>query len=134
MNGLANGYGVFHFNSYNNSWLFSWQFLTGILLFILGFVINKSADEKLRSLRQKNPSEYVIPRGWLFEYVSCPHYLGEIIEWAGWGLMTWSLAGFAFFIFTFANLFPRAVASHNWYKATFSEYPRERKAVIPFII
>jgi protein-S-isoprenylcysteine O-methyltransferase Ste14 len=134
MNGLANGYDVFHFNSYNNSWLFSWQFITGILLFILGFVINKTADEKLRNLRNMNPSEYVIPKGWLFEYIACPHYLGELIEWAGWAIMTWSLAGFAFFIFTFANLFPRAIASHKWYKATFPGYPTVRKAIIPFLV
>jgi 3-oxo-5-alpha-steroid 4-dehydrogenase 1 len=134
LNGLANGYSVFHFNSYGNSWLFSWQFLTGIIVFITGFAINKSADEKLRSLRYKNPSEYVVPQGWLFNYISCPHYLGEIIEWAGWALMTWSLSGLAFFIFTFANLFPRAISSHIWYRKIFPDYPAKRKAVIPFII
>lgn len=134
LNGVANGYGIFHLNSYSNSWFFSWQFIAGILLFITGFAINKSADEKLRSLRYKNPMEYAIPEGWLFNYISSPHYFGEIIEWAGWGLMTWSFAGLAFFIFTFANLFPRAIASHKWYKTTFPDYPTKRKAVIPFII
>jgi protein-S-isoprenylcysteine O-methyltransferase Ste14 len=134
LNGLANGYGVFYLNSYSNSWLVSWQFIAGIVIFITGFVINKSADEKLRMLRYKNPSDYTIPKGWLFNYISCPHYLGEMVEWAGWGLMTWSLAGLTFFIFTFANLFPRAIASHKWYKTTFPGYPAKRKAVIPFII
>jgi steroid 5-alpha reductase family enzyme len=134
LNGVANGYGVFHLNSYHSSWLWSWQFIAGMILFIPGFVINKSADEKLRSFRQKSQSEYVIPDGWLFNYISCPHYLGEIMEWAGWALMTWSLAGFAFFIFTFANLFPRAIASHRWYRTTFPCYPTARKAIIPFIV
>jgi len=76
----------------------------------------------------------VIPRGWLFEYISCPHYFGELLEWAGWALMTWSVSGLAFFVFTFANLFPRAVASHRWYRKQFPDYPSKRKAVIPFII
>ena len=134
LNGLANGYGIFHLNSYSNTWLFSWQFIAGILLFITGFAINKSADQKLRSLRYRNPTEYAIPQGWFFNYISCPHYFGEMIEWAGWGLMTWSFSGLAFFIFTFANLFPRAIASHKWYKSTFPDYPSERRAVIPFII
>jgi len=134
LNGFVNGYGVFHLHSYEISWLLSWQFITGILLFITGFIINKTADEKLRCLRTTNPSEYKVPDGWLFNFISCPHYFGEIIEWAGWAVMTWSLPGSAFFIFTFANLFPRAVSSHRWYKTNFPEYPLKRKAVIPFLI
>ena len=133
-NGFANGFGVFHLYNYSSSWLFTWQFISGIIIFITGFIINKTADEKLRVFRKRSPEEYVIPHGWLFNYISSPHYFGEIIEWAGWALMTWSLPGLAFSVFTFANLFPRAIASHQWYKSHFTEYPSERKAIIPFII
>jgi len=134
LNGFVNGYGVFHLQDYSVSWLISWQFLTGFTLFLSGFIINKTADEKFRSLRAKTPDEYIVPEGWLFKYISSPHYFGEIVEWAGWALMTWSSSGLAFFIFTFANLFPRAVSSHKWYREHFTNYPAERKAVIPFII
>jgi 3-oxo-5-alpha-steroid 4-dehydrogenase 1 len=134
LNGFVNGYGVFHLHEYTSSWLFSWQFITGMILFIAGYFINKTADEKLRSLRNQSPMDYVIPREWLFRYISSPHYFGEMIEWAGWAIMTWSLPGLAFFIFTFANLFPRAITSHRWYKAHFPDYPKKRKAVLPFII
>jgi len=133
-NGFINGYGLFHLISYDFSWLMSWQFMTGMLIFVTGFIINKTADEKLRLLRIRDREEYVLPKGWLFSYISCPHYFGEIIEWGGWAIMTWSLPGLAFFIFTFANLFPRGISSHKWYKAKFSDYPVNRKAVIPFII
>jgi protein-S-isoprenylcysteine O-methyltransferase Ste14 len=133
-NGFVNGYGVFHIYFYDSSWLFSWQFVTGIIFFITGFIINKTADEKFRVLRSSNPKEYLLPEGWLFRYISCPHYFGEIIEWAGWAVMTWSLPGLAFFSFTFANLFPRGVSSHKWYRKKFPEYPLDRKAVIPFLI
>ncbi len=133
-NGFINGYGVFYLRSYNDSWIWSWQFLTGGLLFLLGFAINKTADEKFRKLRKINGDEYALPEGWLFEYISSPHYFGEIIEWLGWGIMTWSLPGFVFFIFTFANLFPRGMASHKWYKNRFPDYPGKRKAVFPFIV
>jgi hypothetical protein len=85
-------------------------------------------------LRNGSRQEYVLPTGWLFNYISCPHYFGEIIEWGGWAIITWSLPGFAFFLFTFANLFPRAMSSHQWYKKKFSDYPSGRKAVIPFVI
>lgn len=134
LNGFVNGYGVFHLSSYDVSWLLSWQFITGIILFTAGFSINKNADEKLRNFRKNNPNEYIVPQGWLFNYISSPHYFGEIIEWAGWAVMTWSLPGLAFFVFTFANLFPRAVSSHKWYKSQFPDYPADRKAVIPFIL
>jgi protein-S-isoprenylcysteine O-methyltransferase Ste14 len=134
LNGFVNGYGVFHVLSYDSSWLFSWQFIAGGIIFISGFIINKTADEKLRKLRKGSPSEYVLPHGWLFNVVSSPHYLGEIIEWGGWALMTWSLPGLAFFVFTFANLFPRGVSSHRWYRLRFPDYPPDRKAIIPFLI
>ena len=134
LNGFVNGYGLFHLTLYSLSWLVTWRFLAGGLLFISGFIINKTADEKLRNLRKANPGDYLQPQGWLFRYISCPHYFGEIIEWAGWAVMTWSLPGLAFAAFTFANLFPRAIASHKWYKTNFPEYPEKRKAVIPFVI
>jgi steroid 5-alpha reductase family enzyme len=134
LNGFANGYCVFHLNNYSVTWLASWQFIAGVTLFVTGYVINKTADEKLRNLRLKGRDEYIIPDGWLFSYISSPHYLGEIIEWAGWALMTWSISGLAFFVFTFANLFPRAIASQKWYKTHFQEYPGSRKAIIPFVI
>lgn len=134
LNGFINGYGVFHLYSYDIRWLLSWQFITGITLFLCGYFINKTADEKLAMLRSQNQQGYVIPQGWLFRYISCPHYFGEIIEWGGWAVMTWSLPGLSFFIFTFANLFPRAIASHRWYRKNFPEYPVKRKAVVPFIV
>jgi hypothetical protein len=133
-NGFINGCGVFHLKSYDLSWLGSWQFISGILIFITGFIINKTADSKLRQLRNGNNTEYVLPGGWLFTYISCPHYFGEIIEWGGWAIMTWSLPGLAFFVFTIANLFPRGMASHKWYKSKFPDYPPNRKAVVPFVI
>ena len=133
-NGFINGFGVFNLIKYDYGWLTSWQFIAGGLLFVSGFLINKTADEKLRKLRNGNREEYVLPRGWLFEYISCPHYFGEIIEWGGWAVMTWSLPGLAFFVITFANLFPRAIASNRWYRLNFPDYPFGRKAVIPFII
>jgi len=134
LNGSVNGYGVLNLYSYDLSYLLTWQFISGIIIFIIGFIINKISDEELRNLRKQNPNEYVIPEGWLFGYISNPHYFGEIIEWTGWAIMTWSLPGLAFAIFTFANLFPRAIATHRWYKNSFPGYPPERKAIIPFII
>ena len=57
-----------------------------------------------------------------------------MLEWLGFAIMTFSLPAFIFFLWTVANLFPRAIATHKWYEKTFDNYPSKRKAIIPFII
>lgn len=135
INGYINGYyfGFMDF-SYSLEWIYTPQFIIGSILFIVGFLINISSDSILINLRKKNTNEYTIPRKGLFNYISCPNFFGEIIEWLGFAVMTWSIAGLAFFLWTFFNLFPRALSHHTWYKNTFSDYPKNRKAVFPFII
>jgi protein-S-isoprenylcysteine O-methyltransferase Ste14 len=73
-------------------------------------------------------------RGFLFEHVSCPNYLGEIVEWTGWALAAWSLAGLSFAFWTIANLAPRALAHHRWYRERFPEYPPFRRAIVPWVL
>jgi protein-S-isoprenylcysteine O-methyltransferase Ste14 len=118
---------------YPSSWLLDWRFILGTLLFWAGFVINKHADAVLIGLRAPGDNGYKIPRGWLYEYVSCPNYLGEMIQWCGWALACFSPGGLAFFVWTAANLIPRAFGIHRWYRDTFADYPEERKALIPFL-
>jgi hypothetical protein len=80
------------------------------------------------------PAGYHIPRGGLFEFVSAANYTAEILEWSGYALAAWRLPAAAFAWFTFCNLAPRGLAHHQWYLQKFKEqYPRKRKAVIPFI-
>lgn len=135
INGTVNGCHLFLFGGvYPLSWLLDIRFIVGVILFGAGLAIHATADSLLRSLRKPGETGYSIPRGGMFRFVSCPNYFGEIVEWVGWALLTWSLAGFAFAAFTFANLFPRAIAHHRWYRSEFSDYPNERKAVIPFIV
>ncbi|GAB4306772.1 MAG: DUF1295 domain-containing protein [Myxococcota bacterium] len=118
---------------YPGDWLLDPRFIFGALLFAAGFVINLHSDNILLSLRRGGEGGYKIPRGWLFEWVSSPNYLGEIIEWSGWALATFSPAGALFAFWTFANLAPRARANHNWYLQKFPEYPPKRKALIPYL-
>ena len=107
------------------------RFIAGAVLFMIGFVLHVHSDHVIRKLRRPGETHYEIPRGGGFRWVSSPHYLGEIIQWTGWAIMTWSLAGLAFALFTFCNLAPRALSNHRWYRATFEDYPRKRRALIP---
>ena len=116
------------------AWLWSIPFLVGVILFAAGFLTHVLADRELRSLRRQSGGAYVVPRGPLFRLVSCPNYLGEMIEWTGWAIATFSLPGLVFALWTAANLVPRALKHHAWYRATFAEYPPARKAVIPFVL
>ncbi len=124
------------------------QFWFGILCVFIGFYINFTSDrilqriklEKqqkltLRAMRQKNEqqedtssnivgakpsSRYAIPYGGFFEFVSSPHYFGELMEWTGFCIASnFSLASFSFVVWTAANLVPRAIHTHKWYIETF---------------
>jgi 3-oxo-5-alpha-steroid 4-dehydrogenase 1 len=134
MNGYLNGRFIFTFSEYSAvNWLADPRFIIGTVLFLLGFIINRQADQTLRGLRQPGESGYKISYRYLFRWVSCPNYLGEIIIWTGWALATWSLSGLVFAFWTVANLLPRAKANHAWYLQTFPDYPPERKALLPYI-
>lgn len=143
VNGMLNGSHLrLHAGLYPPGWLLDPRFLLGILLFGVGMGINLQSDAILRRLRAGGPGSgtpgsppggYRIPRGGLFERVSSANYFGEIVEWCGWACLSWSLAGLSFAVWTAANLIPRARAHHRWYREHFPQYPRERKAVIPFL-
>lgn len=119
--------------SYTKEWLTDIRFITGILMFFIGYAINRRADHHLRNLRKPGETDYRVPDRGLFRLVSCPNYLGEIVEWTGWAVAVWSLPGFTYALWAMFNLLPRARAHHFWYKKTFLDYPPERKALIPFI-
>ena len=122
---------IFKFTSYETSWLYSFPFIIGLLIFLIGMYINIRSDNILFNLRKQKGPGYHLPEGFLFNKVSSPNYLGEFIEWLGWAIMTWNLAGLMFFIWTVANLLPRAISNHKWYKENFDSYPDDRKAIIP---
>ena len=131
LNGTLLGLALGHVHTYDAAWLTDPRFVLGIGLFVFGAAVNVHADSVLRTLRRPGESGYRIPHGGLYNAVSCPNYLGEIIEWVGFAIATWSLAGLAFAMFTFANLAPRARANHRWYREHFDDYPPRRRALLP---
>jgi len=81
-------------------------------------------------------NDHGIPQGGGFEYVSCPHLMSECFIYlslygvVGWGHFVW---GFLVF-FVVVNQTLAAVLTHKWYKDNFRNYPKKRRAVIPFLV
>lgn len=122
-------------NFYSGSWLWSPQFIIGIVLFFVGFRINLQSDSIVRALRKPGDTRHYIPRGGMYRYVSSANYFGELTEWVGFAVLTWSVAGAVFVIWTFANLAPRAKSIYKRYSNEFGDEftSLHRRYIIPFI-
>jgi len=142
LNSMMQGYWFFfeaynvNPNAYPIEWLWSPQFIIGTILFIAGYSINLHSDYIIRHLRKSDhDTKHYLPEGGMFKYVTSANYFGELMEWLGFAILTWSISGLVFFIWTFANLVPRAKSIYKRYQ---NEYPlqiqeRKLKRVFPFI-
>lgn len=123
---------------YTDDWLRDPRFLIGFVVYYTALYGNIHSDAILRNLRSREEVAagtrvYRIPQGGLFRYVTNPSYFTELVAWAGFALCTWSLAGLFILTLSAANLIPRAIATHKWYRERFPEYPRERRILIPWL-
>jgi len=135
VNGFLNGYYLgFVTSGYSLAWLADPRFIFGMILFLGGMLINWQSDDMLIHLRKPGETGYLIPQQGLFRLISCPNHFGEMIEWSGFALMTWSTPALSFAVWTLVNLVPRAIHHHRWYQSAFPDYPEKRKAFIPFIL
>lgn len=118
-------------DAYPVSWLYSPLFILGTLIFISGMAINLHSDYIIRHLRAPGDTRHYIPKGGFFRLVTSANYFGELVEWTGYAILTWSPGGLAFGIWTFANLAPRARRIHARYESEFGdEYRRLRRHYI----
>lgn len=120
---------------YSADWLTSVPFLVGTALFLLGMGVNIHSDRIIRNLRKPGDTAHYLPRGGMFRWVTSANYFGELVEWTGFAILTWSVSGAVFALWTFANLAPRAARIYNGYRQDFPEQldTRTTKRIIPFI-
>ncbi len=120
---------------YSTAWLSRPCFWVGCLLFFGGMFINISSDHIIRNLRKEGDTNHYLPQGGLFNQVTSAHYFGEIVEWTGFAILTWSWAGVVFVLWTAANLVPRANAIYHRYQEWFPEEMKQKqlKRIFPFI-
>lgn len=114
-----------------------WFQWIGAAIFLWGWMHQRCCHAILGSLREhaEQIDDYVIPHGDWFEIVSCPHYLAEIVIYAGLlvasggtDITIWLL-----FAFVVANLVFAAAETQRWYIRKFDNYPSNRYAIIPCV-
>ncbi len=133
LNATVNAWWISQLGDYPTAWLTDPRFLIGAALFAAGLAANLHSDEVLRNLRKPGERGYKVPRGGLHELVAAPNYLGELVEWTGWAILTWSPAGLAFAVYTAANLVPRAHTHWQWAREHLPGYPLARRRLIPWL-
>lgn len=139
LHGYLHGYFVSRYADHLTiEWLSDGRFIVGAALYVFGLVLNIHSDAVVRSLRTQQEVErgdkiYRMPRRGGFVLVTNPQYLGELVAWVGFAMVTWSLAGVFILALSAANLVPRAIATHRWYQERFPDYPKSRRVLIPFV-
>ncbi|KAI9264574.1 trans-2,3-enoyl-CoA reductase [Helicostylum pulchrum] len=104
----------------------------GLVLFLSGEYINYYHHRILRNLRKGDSKKYVIPSEGLFQYVWCPHYVGEIITFLAIAIVTQHCMILLLQLGSAGYLAARAYNTREWYKTKFEKIP-ERACLIPFI-
>ena len=138
LNALMQGGWIFYVapeNMYEISWLTTPQFIIGTVIFISGMIINIHSDYIIRHLRKPGDTKHYLPKKGMFKYVTSANYFGEFVEWCGFAILTWSLSGAVFALWTFANLAPRAAKIYDNYKKEFGDEldTKKVKRILPFI-
>lgn len=88
----------------------------------------------LKNLRPAGTKERNIPRGGLFELISCPNYFFEMITWGAFTVLTLSPASLIFAVVSVVQMTLWAQKKHRNYRKEFKDYPRQRKAMYPFVL
>jgi len=107
-----------------------------VLMFFMAWLAQFRTHKIFSSLKQKNSSKHGIPHGGLFQYVSCPHYLCEVVIYFSLMMILGVSHQTMLFLFMWvlSNQTVAALMSHSWYVKTFSQYPQNRRAIFPYML
>jgi len=116
------------------------QIAVGFIGFLLAELGNYSIHAALRDLRPIGTKERKIPMPTgnpftnMFNLVSCANYTYEALAWFSFSVMTQCVPAL---IFNAAGLYQMsmwAIGKHKAYKREFPNYPKSRRAIVPFVL
>jgi very-long-chain enoyl-CoA reductase len=93
----------------------------------------------LASLRKPGEKDYKLPRGFLFNYITCPNYTVEICGWTLFSIATQTVAAGIFMAVGMFQMIPWAQQKHARLRKTFDgkdgreKYPRRYVILPPFL-
>lgn len=105
----------------------------GLVLFLVGISGNFYHHYLLSKLRKGNEKGYKIPTGGLFDLVICPHYLFEILGFIGISFIAQTPLSYFTAIGVASYLMSRSYATRKWYLSKFENFPKNIKALFPFV-
>lgn len=110
------------------------------MIFILAWYEQYSANVIFANLRKDGRTgrlvteEHRIPMGGKFDYVSSPHRLAELVMYTVVFCLVPTTTFFCIYLWVVSNQIQTAIQAHEWYKKTFNNYPKNRYAIIPWVI
>ena len=107
----------------------------GLALFAVGELGNLQTHLTLKGLRTSGGTERGIPRGFLFDFVTCPNYLTEIFSWLGIYLVSgFSWGVLIFLVAAVVQMAQWAAKKERRYRKEFGDkYKRKRFTMLPGI-
>ena len=106
----------------------------GLRVFAVMEICNAKCHWMLRTFRTENKGKgaaYILPKGFLFDWVSCPHYTCEILAWASFASVVRSAGSIAFAFLGAIIMIGYAKERHDRYKTQFLQYPKSRGMLVP---
>ena len=106
----------------------------GGLTFAFGELLNAYHHWLLARIRASGATTYSLPRGGLFRWVAGPHYLGEILSFLGYAMMSDLLPVWGTALVVTAYLSARANSTLQWYRRQMSlQIPPDWGRLVPFV-
>jgi len=110
--------------------------VSGVILYTLGQLGNLHVHLILRGLRSAGGTERGIPQGLLFNIVTCPNYMTDIISWIGVYLvsgLSWSVL--LFIVVAVVQMMSWAKKKEKRYRKEFGDkYKKKRYSMLPGIV
>ena len=131
--GISCGYSIFNESFSNN--MGPMKYIYFCLFFVFEFM-NFLCHMVQKKAKEESKGEYkILPGIYGFQYVSCANYFWEVLSWVAFSLFANTIN---FYIFTACGFYVMtkwALEKHSNFKNLFGDnYPRERKAILPFMI